>query len=85
MALNKHKVTLSLQQVLDLILNDNPENDVSEEESREEEFDYNDIVTGDGQSMQISNINIAPNFAPDLTCLPCCYDHISCCYSNKLW
>ena len=51
---NKYKGTISLQQVLDSILNNDPENDVSEEESREEEFDYNDAVTKDGQSMQFS-------------------------------
>lgn len=50
---NKYKGTISLQQVLDSILNNDPENDVSEE-SREEEFDYNDVVTKDEQSMQFS-------------------------------
>ena len=85
MASNKHKGSLSLQQVLDSNLNDDPENDLSEEESSEEEFDYDDIVTEDGQSLQFSDINIAPTFAPDLTFLPCCYDHISCYYSNKPW
>ena len=48
MASNKHKGILSLQQVLDSILNDGPENGVSKEESSEEEFGYNDIVTEDG-------------------------------------
>ena len=38
MASNKHKVTLSLQQDLDSILNDDPENDVSKKESSEEEI-----------------------------------------------
>ena len=42
MASNKHNGTLSLQQVLDSILNNDAENDVSEEKSNEEEFDYND-------------------------------------------
>ena len=37
MASNKHKGSLSLQQVLDSNLNDDPENDLSEEESSEEE------------------------------------------------
>lgn len=50
---NKYKGTISLQQVLDSILNNDPENDVSEE-SRDEEFDYNDVVTKDEQSMQFS-------------------------------
>ena len=50
---NKYKGTISLQQVLDSILNNDPENDVSEE-SREEEFNYNDVVTKDEQSMQFS-------------------------------
>ena len=50
---NKYKSTISLQQVLDSILNNDPENDVSEE-SRDEEFDYNDVVTKDEQSMQFS-------------------------------
>ena len=36
MTSNKHKGTLSLQQVLDSVVNDNPENDVSEKESSEE-------------------------------------------------
>ena len=45
MTSSKHKCKLSLQQVLDSILNDDPENDVSGEESSEEEFDYNDVVT----------------------------------------
>ena len=45
MASNEHKGIVSLQQVLDSILNNDPENEVSEEESSEEEFDYNDIVT----------------------------------------
>lgn len=51
---NKYKGTISLQQVLDSILNNDPENDVSEE-SREEEFDYNDVVTKDGQSCSFLN------------------------------
>ena len=45
MASKKHKSALSLEQVLDSIFNEDPENDVSEEESSEREFDYNDIVT----------------------------------------
>ena len=45
MTSSKHKCKFSLQQVLDSILNDDPENDVSGEESSEEEFDYNDVVT----------------------------------------
>ena len=72
MASNKYIGRLSLQQVLDSILNDETENYVAEEESREEEFDYNDIVTEDKQSMQFSDINIAPTFAPGPTFLPCC-------------
>ena len=47
MVSNKHKGTLSLQPVLDPVLNNDSENDVSEEEWNEEEFDYNDIVTED--------------------------------------
>ena len=52
---NKYKSTISLQQVLDSILNNDPENYVSEEESQEEEFDYNDVVTKDGQSCSFLN------------------------------
>ena len=56
MASNKHKGALSLQQVLDSILNKDAENDVSEEESNEQEFDYNDMVKEDGQSVEFSDI-----------------------------
>ena len=56
MASNKHKGALSLQQVLDSILNKHAENDVSEEESNEQEFDYNDMVKEDGQSVEFSDI-----------------------------
>ena len=52
---NKYKGTISLQQVLDSILNNDPENYVSEEESQEEEFDYNNVVTKDGQSCSFLN------------------------------
>ena len=85
MASNKHRGTVSLRQVLDSVLSNYPENDVSEEKSGEEEFDYNDIVREDGQSMQFSGTNIAPTFAPDLTLLPCSYGHITSCYRNKPW
>ena len=56
MASNKHKGALSLQQVLDSILNKDAENDVSEEESNEQEFDYNDMVKEGGQSVEFSDI-----------------------------
>ena len=85
MASNKHRGTVSLQQILDSVLSNYPENDVSEEGSSEEEFDYNGIVREDRQSTQFSGKNIAPTFAPDLTLLPCCYGHITSCYSNKPW
>ena len=60
MSSNKHKGTFSLQQVLDSILNNDTKNYVSVEKVSEEEFDYNNIVTENEQSMQFSNINIAP-------------------------
>ena len=51
-----NKGALSLQQVLDSILNKDAENDVSEEESNEQEFDYNDMVKEGGQSVEFSDI-----------------------------
>ena len=77
MASNKHNGTLSLQQVLDSILNNDAENDVSEEKSNEEEFDYNDMATEDGQSVEFPDINFGFTFSPDFTLLPCCYDRLS--------
>ena len=67
MASNKHKGSLSLQQVLDSNLNDDPENDFSEEESSEEEFDYDDIVTEDGQSLLQPLCQTSPFYLVDMT------------------
>ena len=70
MVSKKHKSALSLEQILDSIFNEDPENDISEEESSEWEFDYNDKGTEGGQSLQFSEINIAPTFGSDVTSLP---------------
>ena len=70
MVSKKHKSALSLEQILDSIFNEDPENDVSEEESSEWEFDYNDKGTEGGQSLQFSEINIATTFGSDVTSLP---------------